>query len=95
MRHLHLSSEDIALKHDVVPQSPSSRSCALLARVPSTLPWKFMEGRVFFNLQVMPQKLVLVCLQCREWSYGQTVRGHGLFENQPGECQEHSYREAP
>ncbi|CAE7264497.1 desi2 [Symbiodinium sp. CCMP2592] len=30
----------------------------------------------------------------REWSYGQTVRGHGIFENQPGECQEHSYREA-
>ncbi|CAE7611287.1 desi2 [Symbiodinium microadriaticum] len=30
----------------------------------------------------------------REWSYGQTVRGPGIFENEPGECQEHSYREA-
>ncbi|CAE7513155.1 desi2 [Symbiodinium natans] len=30
----------------------------------------------------------------REWSYGQTARGPGIFENQPAACGQHSYREA-
>ncbi|CAE7949513.1 unnamed protein product, partial [Symbiodinium sp. KB8] len=30
----------------------------------------------------------------REWSYGQTSRGHGIFESQPAACQRHSYRES-
>ena len=30
----------------------------------------------------------------REWSYGQTPRGPGIFENPPGECEQHSYRES-
>ena len=29
-----------------------------------------------------------------EWSYGQTFGGHGIFENPPGECEQHSYRES-
>ena len=30
----------------------------------------------------------------REWSYGLTPWGPGIFENPPGECDQHSYRES-
>ena len=30
----------------------------------------------------------------KEWSYGQTMGGHGIFENPPKECEQHTYRES-